>query len=243
MPETPALDISDLSFRHPNGKVVFDGFSASFDKGRFITIRGASGIGKSTLLGLLAGHFRPERGTLTVAGHTVRRAGADRPVVFQQHNLFPWLTARENTEFGLKCRGTSRVSRRSRAEQLLDEMGVLDAADDYPHQLSGGMQQRVGIARALAVEPRCLLMDEPLSALDTDTRDRILARLATVISDSDVLVIMVTHHLQALANFADCDLQITSPSRSICERRYPAQVKQITLAGSAHDERPATGRQ
>ncbi len=232
-PVAPSLVISDLSYTQPNGTVVFDGFSATIQTGRFVTLRGRSGVGKSTLLGLLAGHIFPDQGQLKLSGRSVRNASAERSVVFQQHNLFPWLSTIRNVEFGLKCAGLPKTKRRERALKLLADMGVADAAEQFPNELSGGMQQRVGIARALAVQPRCLLMDEPLSALDADTRQRILDTLSEVIREMQVLVIMATHHQETLKNLADADLLILGPTENKCRVLEPSAASHGDLTGIA----------
>ncbi|MDJ0631452.1 MAG: ATP-binding cassette domain-containing protein [Rhodobacter sp.] len=228
------LEISNLCYTQPNGTVVFENFSVTIPTGRFVTLRGRSGVGKSTLLGLLAGHFLPDRGQLRVAGQPVRNASADRSMVFQQHNLFPWLNTLNNVEFGLKCLGLPKTERRERALKLLADMGVSDAAELFPNELSGGMQQRVGIARALAVQPSCLLMDEPLSALDADTRGRTLDTLSAVIRDMQVLVIMATHHQEALKNLADADLLILGPSQNECTMLHPSANPVREFTGTTH---------
>src|SRR5579862_1346936 len=139
--------------------------------GEFLAIVGPSGCGKSTLLNLIAGFECPDSGEVFFEGQAVTGAGPERLVLFQEHGLFPWLNVRQNVEFGLRVRGLSKAERRERAEHYLKMVHLQKFKRSYPFQLSGGMKQRTAIARALAVEPRMLLMDEPFSALDPRTRD------------------------------------------------------------------------
>src|SRR6202795_3626051 len=141
------------------------------EQGEFVCIVGPSGCGKSTLLHLIAGLDRPTTGEITVDGSPVKGPGTDRILLFQELGLFPWLTVRQNAEFGLKMAGVSKNERKERARFFLRMVHLSHFEDHYIHQLSGGMKQRVALARSLALRPKILLMDEPFAALDAQTRD------------------------------------------------------------------------
>ena len=149
-----------------------DDINLTIGEREFVAVVGPSGCGKTTLLRLVAGLEMPSSGAVRVGGKVVRKPGPDRAVVFQQFALFPWKTVRENITFGLKCKGIDRRKRNEIALKYLDLMGMVGTEDSYPHQLSGGMQQRVAIARSYAIEPDVLLMDEPFGALGVPRRPR-----------------------------------------------------------------------
>src|SRR4029450_2916310 len=194
------------------GKVTVTDFSLSYDTlegpveavrdaslhgapGEFVSIIGPSGCGKSTLLNAVAGFLKPTRGEVAVDGEAVAGPGAARGMVFQQYSLFPWKTVRENVEFGLKMKGVDRSKRETSARTLLGLAGLLSFENQYPDSLSGGMQQRVGIIRALATGPKVLLLDEPFGSLDAQTRlimSQILTKLVQRLKTS---VLFVTHDI------------------------------------------------
>jgi NitT/TauT family transport system ATP-binding protein len=169
--------------------------------GDFIAVLGPSGCGKSTLLNAIAGFERPTEGLILVDGKPVVGPGPERPVVFQQHSLFPWMTAVDNAAFGLRMAGDGAA--RERARHYLGLVGLAAVADRYPHQLSGGMQQRVGLARALAVEPTVLLMDEPFGALDAQTRILMQEHLLKLWERARHTVVFVTHDIDEAIFLAD----------------------------------------
>ncbi len=176
--------------------MALDSISLEVAEGSFVAIVGPSGCGKSTLLRICDGLIPPTRGEVLLYGQPVRGPGRERAMVFQQHNLFPWRTALRNVEFGLEVAGVPRQKRQARAMRYLELVGLKEFADYYPHQLSGGMQQRVGLARALAVEPKVLLMDEPFGALDAQTRFLLQEELSRIWLQDRKTVLFVTHDIE-----------------------------------------------
>lgn len=164
--------------------------------GEFLTLVGPSGCGKTTLLDLLGGLTLPSSGTLHVSGQPVTGPGLDRGVVFQQYALFPWLTALRNVEFGLEAKGVADKRERSaRAHDYLALVGLEAFAQHYPHELSGGMKQRVAIARSLSFDPEILLMDEPFGALDEQTRESLQAQLLQIWGRTGKTIVFITHSI------------------------------------------------
>ncbi|OZI18743.1 sulfonate ABC transporter ATP-binding protein [Bordetella genomosp. 9] len=169
----------------------------------FVSLIGPSGCGKSTLLSIVAGFTQPTRGTATLDGVRIRKPGAERGVVFQQYSLFPWLRVRQNVEFGLKMAGVHRSRREATARTLLGLAGLLAFENHYPDQLSGGMKQRIGIVRALAANPRVLLMDEPFGALDTQTRTVMQEILTNMWQRFRLSVLFITHDIEEAVFLSD----------------------------------------
>ncbi|MED3662945.1 ABC transporter ATP-binding protein [Ureibacillus terrenus] len=165
----------------------------SVKEGEFITLVGPSGCGKSTLLDLLMGLSRPTKGRILIDGREIDGPGLDRGIVFQQYALFPWKTARGNIEFGLEAKGIPKSEWKERADHYLDLVGLKKFADRYPHELSGGMKQRVAIARSLAFNPEVLVMDEPFAALDAQTRETLQAELLRIWEKTGKTILFVTH--------------------------------------------------
>lgn len=173
------------------------------EPGQFVCILGPSGCGKSTLLGALAGHLTPSQGTLKMDGEPVAGPSQQRGMVFQQHTLFPWRSVRENVAFGLKMRGVGKAERLAAADEILQLVGLEDCAERWPNQLSGGMQQRVEIARVLINRPGLLLMDEPFGALDALTRMKMQALLLDIWTRIRTTVVFVTHDIDEALFLAD----------------------------------------
>jgi NitT/TauT family transport system ATP-binding protein len=173
------------------------------EQGEFVCIVGPSGCGKSTLLHLLAGLDRPTTGEITVDGNPVQGPGTDRILLFQELGLFPWLTVRQNVEFGLKMAGVSRDERRDRARVFLRMVHLSHFEDHYIHQLSGGMKQRVALARSLALHPKILLMDEPFAALDAQTRDMLHDELERLWKETSPTIVFVTHNVREAVRLGD----------------------------------------
>ncbi len=185
------------------------------DEGEFVCLVGRSGCGKTTLLNLIAGLDRPDAGSVLVDGRPVRGPGPDRGVLFQESALFPWLSVRQNVEFGMAMQKVPRRERRRRALGWLRTVGVHPFADAFVHELSGGMRQRVSLARALALEPRILLMDEPFAALDVHSRAALHAELERLWMDTGKTIVFVTH---------DVGEAVRLGSRVIVLGRRPARV-------------------
>jgi NitT/TauT family transport system ATP-binding protein len=173
------------------------------EQGEFVCIVGPSGCGKSTLLHLVAGLDRPTTGEVTVDGSPVKGPGTDRILLFQELGLFPWLTVRQNVEFGLKMAGVSKIERRDQARVFLRMVHLSHFEDHYIHQLSGGMKQRVALARSLTLKPKILLMDEPFAALDAQTRDMLHDELERIWKETSPTIVFVTHNVREAVRLGD----------------------------------------
>lgn len=173
--------------------LAVDDVELEIGDGEFLALVGPSGCGKSTLLEILSGLTAPSEGQVLIDGKPVTGPGPDRGVVFQQYALLPWRTARENIEFGLEAIDTPKRQRRERALEYLNLVGLTEFAESFPHQLSGGMKQRVAIARSLVTDPELLIMDEPFGALDALTRDLLQTQLAQIWEQTKKTIVFVTH--------------------------------------------------
>jgi NitT/TauT family transport system ATP-binding protein len=200
----PAIQLDRVSKAFgSDGALVLEDVSLTIAPGEFVCLLGASGCGKSTLLSLIAGLERPSSGTVTVASG---RAA----MMFQESALFPWLSARRNVELALGLRGVPRNRRREQALALLDVVNLTDAAEKRPHELSGGMRQRVALARSLAQDRPVLLMDEPFAALDAITRDLLHEELENVWRDTGRTIVFVTHNVREAARLGQRVLLMSS---------------------------------
>lgn len=198
----PMLEVSELS--HSYGELrVLDNISFTAEDGQFVAMVGTNGCGKTTLLRLIAGLERPDRGTIRLQGDEVTGPGPDRGFVFQEYALFPWLSVRQNVEFGLKMRNVAAADRRLKAQYYIDMMGLTGFEGYRTDQISGGMKQRAAIARAMANNPRVLLMDEPFAALDCQTRVQMQDELLNVWQQEHKTVLFVTHNVEEAAVLAD----------------------------------------
>ena len=197
---------------------VLGGISFDVYEGEIVSLIGESGCGKTTLLRIVQGLIRLDAGSIAVDGVAVSRPGRNRGFVFQSPNLLPWRTARQNVEFGLELMGVPKGERRERADALLALVGLGHAADQFPHQLSGGMLQRIGLARALAIGPEILLMDEPFSALDAQTREVLQAELLRIREETGKTTLFVTH---------DLDEAIYLSNRIVVLAANPGRIKKI----------------
>ncbi len=195
-PSPPSkLEISHLTKRYDE-VTALDDFSLSFETNEFVSVVGTSGCGKSTLLNIIAGLQPPTEGMVRVDGVPVTGAGRDRGVVFQRATLLPWLTAAGNVEFALKAGRMPKRESREVAREYLAEVGLTGFEDKYPSQLSGGMQQRVALARSLSYGPEVLLMDEPFGALDALTRRTMQELLTEVWEKHRMTVMLITHDIE-----------------------------------------------
>ena len=203
--------------------------SLSVAEGEFVSLIGPSGCGKSTLMRLIADLDAPSSGTISVFGKSARRARLDQDygIAFQQAGLLPWRTVRGNIELPLQTHGAAPAARRTRTDELLEMVGLTEFGGHYPDQLSGGMQQRVAIARSLAESPKLLLMDEPFGALDEMTRERMQNELVRICAETGCAVVFVTHSIPEAVFLSD---------RVVVMSPRPGEIREtvdITL-GSAH---------
>ena len=193
--------------------------------GEFVVVVGPSGCGKSTLLNIAAGMLRADTGRVRLDGKRVTKPGPDRAMVFQEHGLFPWLTALANVEFGLKMAGVSKSERRERAFEALKMVHLSHSAEKLIHELSGGMRQRVAIARALVMDPAVLLMDEPFAALDAQTRTLLHEQLQELWIRTRKTILFVTHSVGEAVRLAD---------RIVVLHAHPGRVRRQILVPLQH---------
>ena len=210
-------------------------------KGEFVTLIGHSGCGKSTLLNLIAGLTRPTEGTLICANREIAGPGPDRGVVFQNHSLLPWLTCFENVYLAVErvfAATEDKAQLKARTEAALAMVGLMPAAQKRPGEISGGMKQRVGIARALSMEPKVLLMDEPFGALDALTRAKLQDELLQIVATTHSTVVMVTHDVDEAVLLSDRIVMLTNgPAATIGEILavdLPRPRSRIELAEDPH---------
>ena len=220
--EAPMIRIDKVSYSYENETTgerihALDGVSVDVAADEFLCILGPSGCGKSTLLGLVAGLRHPTAGTVVVGGEEVRGPSADRGMVFQQYALLPWKTVAGNVALGPKFKGKARREREETAQRYIDLVNLSGFEKKYPHELSGGMQQRVALARALAAQPAVLLMDEPLAAVDAQTRALLQEELRSVCKRSKVACIFVTHNVDEALFLGDTVIVMTDRPGKIQE--------------------------
>jgi len=215
--ETPWLRESKLllenisrAFPSANGTTLaIDNLSLNVKEGEFLCIVGPSGCGKSTLLNIMAGLDRPTAGRIYANGRLLDGPVSGHILIFQDLGLFPWLSVRENVEFGLKMNGMDERQRHERARHFLRLVHLSKFEKSYVHELSGGMRQRVALARALALEPQLLLMDEPFAALDAQTRDRLHEELERIWQETSSTIVFVTHNVREAVRLGDRVLLLT----------------------------------
>jgi NitT/TauT family transport system ATP-binding protein len=219
-------DLSKLYVTNDAEILALSEIDLDIDQGEFVTLLGPSGCGKSTLLKIVAGLVPATRGEVTIGGARVIAPGPERAVVFQDYALFPWMSVEDNVEFGLEARGMAANERRQISQDLLRVVGLGEFARKYPHHLSGGMKQRVSIARALAVDPDILLMDEPFGALDAQTRSLLQEELLRIWRRYRKTVVFVTHSIEEAIYLSD---------RIVVMTARPGRVKAIIEVA---EERP-----
>jgi ABC-type nitrate/sulfonate/bicarbonate transport system ATPase subunit len=205
----PAVSVRGLGLSFggsgPAPRVILDGIDLDVREGEFLSIVGASGSGKTSLLRILAGLIRPSAGAVSFQGKAIAGPSRDRAIVFQDYSkaLLPWRTVRGNIALGLDARGVAHTAQTPIIDELLDRTGLAHAADNYPAQLSGGMQQRVQIARCLAQQPRILLMDEPFGALDALTRQVLQDEILLIAAEKRITIVFITHDLEEAIYLGD----------------------------------------
>jgi NitT/TauT family transport system ATP-binding protein len=217
------LDVSAVSYTYPQGRAeVLSDLTLDVREGEFVSVVGPSGCGKSTLLSAVAGLLPGYQGSIRFRGEPIRRPHPQVGVVFQEDATFPWRTAQRNVEFGLEMRGWSRPRRQLRAREFLEMVGLAEFADHYPSQLSGGMKQRVAIARTLVTEPALLLMDEPFGALDEQTRMLLGEELLRIQQALRQTVLFITHSIQESIMLSDRVALMSS---------RPGRIKEVLTIG------------
>jgi NitT/TauT family transport system ATP-binding protein len=198
--------------------VAIQNLALDVKEGEILTILGPSGCGKSTLLNIVAGFEEPTAGEVSLHGRPIREPGADRGVVFQEYALFPWLTVMDNVCYGLREKGLSRADQVAKAQSYLSAVGLDDFENRYPHELSGGMRQRVSLIRVLANDPEILLMDEPFAALDAQTRKDLQRELVRLWQESHKTILFITHNVEEAVFLGD---------RVVVMTARPGRVKEI----------------
>jgi NitT/TauT family transport system ATP-binding protein len=232
------VDIKDVSKEFKGGTVAVQNIDLQIDQGEFISLIGPSGCGKSTLLRIIGDLIEPSRGTVTVNGKAARQARRDHDygIVFQDSVLYNWRTVAKNVALPLELAGWDRDTRAKRVEEMLDLVELRGFGDHHPWQLSGGMQQRVSIARALSFDPALLLMDEPFGALDEMTRERLNAELLRIWDASGSTVVFVTHSI-AEAVFLSTRIVVMSARPGRISKVIPVDLPQPRTQATREDPR------
>jgi NitT/TauT family transport system ATP-binding protein len=217
------IDIKDLTVEYELADqdsmlVALWNVSLSIDPGEFIVVVGPSGCGKTTLINAVAGLLEPTSGSIFVDGEVVTGPGPDRAMVFQEYALLPWRTVMGNVKFGVEMQRGRKSTEAADLQASIDMVGLKGFEKSYPHQLSGGMRQRVGLARALVAEPKVLLMDEPFAALDAMTREVMQGELEAIIAESGQTVIFITHSIDEAIALAD---------RVVVASARPGRIREI----------------
>lgn len=250
------LAISHLSARY-HGQIALHDINLALNAGELTVVLGPSGCGKTTLLNLIAGFLPVEEGQITLAGKKITGPGAERGVVFQHEGLLPWRNVLDNVAFGLQLAGMDAGTRRHIAEKMLKKVGLEGTGKRFIWQLSGGMRQRVGIARALAARPEVLLCDEATSALDPETTASVLALLADINQRLNLTIVLITHQLEVVKTICDhaalleqgeivesgklADLLVTPWSRLRQSLLHDPQAEQEFLTRHGVQGRPLCG--
>jgi NitT/TauT family transport system ATP-binding protein len=215
---SPIVQVKNIKKVYPGGVEALSDITLDFPEGKLTTLLGPSGCGKTTLLKIIAGLLQPSSGEVLVDGRPITGPGPERAFVFQDFALMPWATVIRNAAFGLELAGVNRSEREAVAEKYLHTVGLKGFENKYPHELSGGMRQRVGLARALAVNAKVLLMDEPFSAVDEQTRRKFQEDMISLVKDEKKTFIFVTHSIEEAVYVSD---------RIVLLHRRPSRVSQI----------------
>lgn len=219
---TPLIRVEQASKRFANAVQVLDGLDLDVHEGEKLCILGPSGCGKTTLLRAFHGLIPLDSGRIEVAGETVTRPRRDVAMVFQHFGLFPWKTVAQNVGYGVELAGVPEPERHQRVARYIEIVGLQGFEKSYPYQLSGGMQQRVGLARALALEPRVLLMDEPFGSLDAQTREQLQDELLRILEKFSPTMVFITHSIEEAIALGD-RVVVLSPR--------PARIRDILEVG------------
>jgi len=225
----PIVSVRNVHKTYPGGVEALNNISLDFPEGKLTTLLGPSGCGKTTLLKIIAGLLPASSGDVLVEGKPVTGPGPERAFVFQDFALMPWANILRNVAFGLELRGVSRSERESVAERYIERVGLKGFEKKYPHELSGGMRQRVGLGRALAVNAKVLLMDEPFSAVDEQTRRRFQEEMLELLANERKTFIFVTHSIEEAVYVSD---------RIVLLHRRPSRVHSIIEPNIARDVDP-----
>ncbi|WP_046868339.1 ABC transporter ATP-binding protein [Microvirga massiliensis] len=215
---SPIVEVRGVSKIYPGGVEALNNISLSFPEGELTSLLGPSGCGKTTLLKIIAGLLPPTSGDVLIRGRKVTGPGPERSFVFQDFALMPWATVIRNAAFGLELRGVPRSEREARAEKYLADVGLKGFEQKFPHQLSGGMRQRVGLARALAVNADIVMMDEPFSAVDEQTRRQFQEDLLRLVAQERKTFLFVTHSIEEAVYVSN---------RIVLLSRRPSRVSEI----------------
>ena len=197
------VQVKNISKIYDGGLEALRNMSIDFPEGKLTSLLGPSGCGKTTLLKIIAGLIKPSDGEVLVENRVVTKPGPERAFVFQDFALMPWATVMRNVAFGLELRGVAKAQREEKAEKYINDVGLTGFKDAYPHELSGGMKQRVGLARALAVDSKVLLMDEPFSAVDEQTRRKFQDDLLSLVANHSKTFLFVTHSIEEAVYVSD----------------------------------------
>ena len=228
-PSRPIVEVRSVSKIYDSGTEALSDITLDIPEGRLTALLGPSGCGKTTLLKIIAGLLPATTGTVLVQGRPVTGPGPERAFVFQDFALMPWASVMRNVAFGLELRGVRKEEREATAKRYIDQVGLKGFEQRYPHELSGGMRQRVGLARALAVDAKVLLMDEPFSAVDEQTRRKFQEDLLGLIANANKTFIFVTHSIEEAVYVAD---------RIVLLSRRPSRVSEIVEPDIPRDGDP-----
>lgn len=228
---SPKLAVHDLQVSYGSGSSsrVIAGLDLELQEREFLSIVGMSGCGKSTLLNVISGLIPACGGEVLVDGRPIDGPGADRVMVFQDDAVFPWYTVRQNVDYGLKVAGLGRGERAKRTAEYLERVGLVGVDSHLPRQLSGGMRKRVDVARAMAMEPSLLLMDEPFGSLDVMTKERLQNDLMQIWSTKQMAVVFITHDLEEA---------LFMSNRVAIMARHPGRIHRIVEVPFAHPRLP-----